>query len=162
MAAGGDGPWAMAVLWSLTGVVFVFLLLRIYTRLYCISSYGVDDYLYAISFVSQKPHLCGLPALVLNAHAKLMPICPSGGTGGLLCCRASSRGIWLRPGHHQAERQRNKDAVPVPNVWADHCDGGDSYCQGLRGILSAPPCGFPMAASLCLGLRLDFQLHCWR
>ncbi|KAK8062670.1 hypothetical protein PG997_014767, partial [Apiospora hydei] len=51
MAADDQGPRLMAVLWALTAIVFVFLLLRIYTRVICVASYGVDDHFFLIAFL---------------------------------------------------------------------------------------------------------------
>lgn len=48
----GKAPWAMGVMWFLTALVFFFLCLRLYTRLVCLASYGIDDHIYAIAFVS--------------------------------------------------------------------------------------------------------------
>lgn len=52
MAIGGKGPWAIAVMWSLTAVTLVFVVLRIYTRVVIVSSYGIDDHVYVLAFVS--------------------------------------------------------------------------------------------------------------
>lgn len=49
---GGQGPWAIAVMWIVTAVTLVFVLLRIYTRAYVVRSYGIDDHVYALAFVS--------------------------------------------------------------------------------------------------------------
>lgn len=54
MVMGGDGPWAVAVMWSLTAVTFVFVLLRIYTRVGVVNSFGIDDHVYNLAFVSQS------------------------------------------------------------------------------------------------------------
>ncbi|KAH6985377.1 hypothetical protein EDB80DRAFT_821903 [Ilyonectria destructans] len=51
MAMGGDGPWAVAVLWALTFVVLVFVVLRIYARATVVHMFGPDDYVYVISFI---------------------------------------------------------------------------------------------------------------
>jgi hypothetical protein len=48
---GGDGPLCIAVMWSLTFIVFIFLLVRVYTRIVCVAAYGVDDHFYAVSMV---------------------------------------------------------------------------------------------------------------
>ncbi|KAK7953047.1 hypothetical protein PG988_013741 [Apiospora saccharicola] len=50
MAADDQGPRLMAVLWALTGIVFIFLLMRIYTRVICVASYGADDHFFMIAF----------------------------------------------------------------------------------------------------------------
>ncbi|KAK8079299.1 hypothetical protein PG994_003106 [Apiospora phragmitis] len=51
MAADDQGPRLMAVLWALTAIVFLFLLMRIYTRVICVASYGVDDHFFLIAFL---------------------------------------------------------------------------------------------------------------
>lgn len=48
---GGVAPSALAAMYSLTGVVFVFTLLRVYTRLVVVKSYGMDDHVYVLAFV---------------------------------------------------------------------------------------------------------------
>lgn len=53
MAAGGDGHWVLASMWSLLLVSFVFVVLRMYTRVYVIKSFGADDRMYNLAFVSQ-------------------------------------------------------------------------------------------------------------
>lgn len=54
MAIGGDGPWSVAVMWVLTAVVLVFTLLRLYTRIVVVKSYGMDDHVYVGAFVSSR------------------------------------------------------------------------------------------------------------
>jgi hypothetical protein len=49
---GGDGPWAVAVMWVMTALTLVFTVLRLYTRLIVIKSYGIDDSVYVFAFVS--------------------------------------------------------------------------------------------------------------
>ncbi|KAI1504699.1 hypothetical protein F5X99DRAFT_432488 [Biscogniauxia marginata] len=51
MAMGGDGPYCVAVLWSLTALVFIFLVPRAYARIFQLATYGIDDHFYALSFV---------------------------------------------------------------------------------------------------------------
>ncbi|KAH7121707.1 hypothetical protein EDB81DRAFT_861572 [Dactylonectria macrodidyma] len=50
MAMGGDGPWAITVMWSLTAVTLIFVVLRIYTRVWVVKSFGVDDHVYNLAF----------------------------------------------------------------------------------------------------------------
>jgi hypothetical protein len=50
---GGDGPLCIAVMWSLTFIVFVFLLIRVYTRVVCVAAYGIDDHFYLLSMVNK-------------------------------------------------------------------------------------------------------------
>lgn len=51
MGLKGDAPWALGVMWLLAGLVFFFLLLRLYTRIVCLASYGIDDHVYIVAFV---------------------------------------------------------------------------------------------------------------
>lgn len=51
MAIKGDGLWTVAVMWSLTAVTFIFVLLRIYTRVGVVKSFGIDDHVYNLAFV---------------------------------------------------------------------------------------------------------------
>jgi hypothetical protein len=51
MAMGGDAPWAMAVMWLMCSLAFLFLCLRLYTRIVCVTSYGIDDHVYVVAFV---------------------------------------------------------------------------------------------------------------
>lgn len=54
MAIGGDGPWVVTVMWSLTAIGFVFVALRIYTRVTVVRSFGVDDHVYNLAFVGNS------------------------------------------------------------------------------------------------------------
>lgn len=49
---GGDAPMMLSILWSLTFVAFVFVLLRLYTRVKVVEAYGWDDHFFNASFVS--------------------------------------------------------------------------------------------------------------
>ncbi|KAK7942480.1 uncharacterized protein PG986_011593 [Apiospora aurea] len=51
MAMGGDGPWAITVMWALTAATFIFVLLRIYTRVVVVKSFGIDEGVYLLAFV---------------------------------------------------------------------------------------------------------------
>ncbi|KAK3391827.1 hypothetical protein B0T20DRAFT_362125 [Sordaria brevicollis] len=51
LGVGGDAHWALAVMWVLVGLVFVLLLLRLYTRIVCVAAYGVDDHIYMVAFI---------------------------------------------------------------------------------------------------------------
>ncbi|KAK8062103.1 hypothetical protein PG997_014200 [Apiospora hydei] len=51
MALGGDGPYLVAVLWALTGLILFFLFLRLYTRIVCVAAYGIDDHFYVFTCV---------------------------------------------------------------------------------------------------------------
>ncbi|KAL3601020.1 hypothetical protein FPOAC2_05273 [Fusarium poae] len=50
MAVGGDGHWVLASMWSLMVVSFIFVVLRAYTRVYIVKSFGVDDHMYNLAF----------------------------------------------------------------------------------------------------------------
>ncbi|KAH9908570.1 hypothetical protein F4778DRAFT_776860 [Xylariomycetidae sp. FL2044] len=50
MAYKGEASWAMPLAWFLVTLVFLFLLLRLYTRIVCIASYGIDDHVYILAF----------------------------------------------------------------------------------------------------------------
>lgn len=50
---GGEAPMVLGVLWTLTAVTFVFVLLRVYTRLKVLDAYGIDDHFFNIAFVSK-------------------------------------------------------------------------------------------------------------
>ena len=52
MVMKGDAPWAVSTMWSLAGVTFIFVVLRIYTRAVVVKSYGIDDHVYNLAFVS--------------------------------------------------------------------------------------------------------------
>ena len=49
---GGEGPYCISVLWGLTALLFVVLIIRIYTRVVCVASYGIDDTFFVITIVS--------------------------------------------------------------------------------------------------------------
>lgn len=53
MAMAGDGPWAVAVMWSLTVMVLIFVILRIYARAILVKAFGTDDYVFILAFVGQ-------------------------------------------------------------------------------------------------------------
>ena len=53
MAMGGEGPWAITVMWIVTAPAFVFVVLRTYTRAAVVQSFGVDDHVYNFAFVSE-------------------------------------------------------------------------------------------------------------
>ena len=48
---GGVALSALAALWSLLVITFVFVLLRLYTRIIVIKQYGIDDHCYNAAFV---------------------------------------------------------------------------------------------------------------
>ncbi|KAF7534199.1 hypothetical protein G7054_g6406 [Neopestalotiopsis clavispora] len=51
MALSNESAYMTSVLWGLTAVVLVFLVLRAYTRIVCVASYGIDDHFYALTCV---------------------------------------------------------------------------------------------------------------
>ena len=51
----GDAPWVLGVCWMLTALVLVFVLLRIYTRVFIVDSFGYDDSAYIVAYVCPAP-----------------------------------------------------------------------------------------------------------
>ncbi|KAH8671549.1 hypothetical protein BX600DRAFT_496227 [Xylariales sp. PMI_506] len=51
MALSGHGLYCVVVLWALSALVFLFVLLRLYTRLVCVTGYGMDDSFYLLTWV---------------------------------------------------------------------------------------------------------------
>lgn len=51
MAIKGDGVTAVATMWALTAISLVFVILRSYTRIVVVSSYGIDDHVYNFAFL---------------------------------------------------------------------------------------------------------------
>ncbi|KAK3353365.1 hypothetical protein B0T25DRAFT_607625 [Lasiosphaeria hispida] len=51
MVMAGDGPMAVAVMWVVTMLTFVFVVLRIYVRAVIVQNYGIDDHVYVLAFV---------------------------------------------------------------------------------------------------------------
>lgn len=49
---GGDAPMMLGILWGFTAVTFVFVILRLYTRIKVVQAYGLDDHFFNASFVS--------------------------------------------------------------------------------------------------------------
>lgn len=52
MIGTGDSHRQMGVVWTMTALVFVFIVLRAYTRIVFIAAYGIDDHFYLVGFVS--------------------------------------------------------------------------------------------------------------
>ncbi|RGP77379.1 hypothetical protein FLONG3_4518 [Fusarium longipes] len=46
---GGKAPMALAIMWSLVAITWIFVVLRLYTRAFIIRSVGMDDYTYLLS-----------------------------------------------------------------------------------------------------------------
>lgn len=78
MTMQGDGPWAVAVMWAVVAVTLVFVVLRIYTRAVVVASYGIDDHVYNLAFVSSPSSLRGvmLEAVTLVAATSGSPFLP--------------------------------------------------------------------------------------
>ncbi|KAK9415237.1 putative Integral membrane protein pth11 [Seiridium unicorne] len=51
MPYGGTAPSAITAMWILTALTFVFVILRIYTRIWVVHSYGIDDHVYNLAFL---------------------------------------------------------------------------------------------------------------
>ncbi|KAF7521830.1 hypothetical protein G7054_g12338 [Neopestalotiopsis clavispora] len=49
---GGDAPMMLGLLWGFTSVAFVFVVLRLYTRIKVVQAYGLDDHFFNASFLS--------------------------------------------------------------------------------------------------------------
>ncbi|MBE3042884.1 hypothetical protein IMZ48_09990 [Candidatus Bathyarchaeota archaeon] len=58
-------------MWFLTAFVFFFLMLRLYTRIFCLASFGIDDHIYAVAFVSYYPHVFAIPVIYLYGYTRL-------------------------------------------------------------------------------------------
>ncbi|KAI0149158.1 hypothetical protein BJ166DRAFT_596132 [Pestalotiopsis sp. NC0098] len=69
MAMNSEGAQMVAVLWSLTAIVLVFLVLRAYTRIVCVASYGIDDHFYVLTCV------------LLVAYSSIMQVAAEHGYG---------------------------------------------------------------------------------
>ena len=52
MAMGGDGPWAIAVMWVMATLTGICVGLRLYVRSIVMANTGYDDHVYVIAFVS--------------------------------------------------------------------------------------------------------------
>lgn len=48
---GGGAPSALAAMYSLTFIVLIFTILRTYTRIIVVKSYGIDDHVYVLAFI---------------------------------------------------------------------------------------------------------------
>lgn len=48
----GDGYWVSDVIWGMTGLIFIILMLRLWTRIRYTTVYGADDWLNIAAFVS--------------------------------------------------------------------------------------------------------------
>ncbi|KAI5922871.1 hypothetical protein F4810DRAFT_711182 [Camillea tinctor] len=67
---GGEGPYCVAVLWSLAALVFVFLVVRAYTRIFCLATYGIDDHFYALSFTLMLAFCAVIQVAVLHGYGR--------------------------------------------------------------------------------------------
>lgn len=52
MAMGEHASTALAIMWMMAGLVFILVILRVYTRVVCMAAYGTDDWIYVAAFVS--------------------------------------------------------------------------------------------------------------
>lgn len=52
MAISDNASTALAIMWMMAGVVFVLVILRVYTRVVYLAAYGIDDWIYVAAFVS--------------------------------------------------------------------------------------------------------------
>ncbi|CCC06998.1 unnamed protein product [Sordaria macrospora k-hell] len=51
MAIGGDGPWAIAVMWIMAALTGLCVGLRLYVRTIVVANTGYDDHVYVVAFV---------------------------------------------------------------------------------------------------------------
>ncbi|KAK1775937.1 hypothetical protein QBC45DRAFT_444765 [Copromyces sp. CBS 386.78] len=51
MAMGGDGPWAIAVMWIMAALTGIWVGLRLYVRTIMVANTGYDDHVYVIAFI---------------------------------------------------------------------------------------------------------------
>ncbi|EGO57948.1 hypothetical protein NEUTE1DRAFT_137717 [Neurospora tetrasperma FGSC 2508] len=51
MAMSEDASRALVIMWVIVGVVFVLVILRVYTRVVYMAAYGVDDWIYVAAFI---------------------------------------------------------------------------------------------------------------
>jgi hypothetical protein len=49
---GGDAPLTLGLLWGFTVLAFVFVVLRLYTRINIVQAYGIDDHFFNTSLAS--------------------------------------------------------------------------------------------------------------
>lgn len=48
----GKGVKAISVMWAMTGVSFILVPLRLYTRIFIVKALGVDDHVFVLAWVS--------------------------------------------------------------------------------------------------------------
>ncbi|KAK4149178.1 hypothetical protein C8A00DRAFT_47148 [Chaetomidium leptoderma] len=65
MVLGGQGPWAITVMWLVTVVAFVFVALRHYTRRVLVQNVAIDDHVYNFAFALL---VCYTVATTIAAH----------------------------------------------------------------------------------------------
>ncbi|KAK3340623.1 hypothetical protein B0H65DRAFT_510725 [Neurospora tetraspora] len=51
MAMGEHASTALAIMWMMAGLVFILVILRVYTRVVCMAAYGTDDWIYVAAFI---------------------------------------------------------------------------------------------------------------
>ncbi|KAH7169286.1 hypothetical protein DER46DRAFT_624507 [Fusarium sp. MPI-SDFR-AT-0072] len=57
MAIKGEGPWVIGAMWALASVAFLFVVLRAYTRIFVVKSFGIDDHVYNLAFSTNIPRI---------------------------------------------------------------------------------------------------------
>ncbi|KAK3940295.1 hypothetical protein QBC46DRAFT_127916 [Diplogelasinospora grovesii] len=65
MTMGGEGPWAITTMWAVTVLTLVCVLLRAYTRIVVVQSYGIDDHVYTLAFILL---VCYTATTTVSAH----------------------------------------------------------------------------------------------
>lgn len=129
---------AMAIMWSLTVVTWVFVILRTYTRAVLVRHVGADDYVYVFSGVSLPAAGCvtRLPAdmTCLAVHAPL-----------LYSFSPSIVNIRIRPACRRARARQRRPRGRMGDDWADVCRHRHGHGQGVYGPLPSPNCGSELA-----------------
>jgi 5-carboxymethyl-2-hydroxymuconate isomerase len=60
MPMGGDGLMVTTLMWVFVAITFVFVLMRLYTRVVLVDLYAIDDHAYNMAFVSVQ-FACNMP-----------------------------------------------------------------------------------------------------
>jgi hypothetical protein len=155
MVVGGDGHWVLASMWAMTLVTFIFVLLRTYTRIYVVKSFGVDDHVYNLAFVSLDPPLQSrvsltLPMIGLSAYEHYIHDC--------------RRPLWLRSKHtrhHDGQTRRPTSRNAIRSCQPNFCYTRYEHRKGIPRSLSTTTCQGEMAQDSYL-VHDDLPLRCIR
>jgi len=85
---GGKAPMALAIMWSLVAITWVFVILRLYTRIFIIQSVGPDDHTYWLSGVRACSYNYVNSHLLTTRYPDINPI--------IYRIRTHSESAWLR------------------------------------------------------------------